>query len=234
MSLNMHHQYLRPGGTIPSHRPLLDGWWSVHSLSKSILWSEISFHSAFCILKALLCEDHAICLHDFKIIVALCNPLAKLISVDILHHNFALILSFCKVLMTSVRMMNQEGVGLNRRYECESCQKTFTKHCNLARHIQSVHEGVKYTCDQCDHTSTQKVSLIRHYQSLHEGVKYACDQWDHRSTAKSLIQSHKVKAWMSKACSQPYLNKLPPEIVMIKDQCHFDISSFSWSLYRVI
>ena len=57
------------------------------------------------------------------------------------------------------------------KYECQQCNKAFTKTSNLTRHIQSIHEGVKYGCNQCDHQFTTQSNLTQHIQSVHEGVK---------------------------------------------------------------
>ena len=81
-------------------------------------------------------------------------------------------------------------VDLNDRYECEPCQKSFSKQVNLTKHIQSVHNGVKYACDQCDHQATQKIDLNRHIKAMHEGVRYACNQCDYQATQKRSLAVH--------------------------------------------
>ena len=84
----------------------------------------------------------------------------------------------------------REVVGLNGRYECEPCQKTFTHQSKLSRHIQSMHEGIKYACDECDYQATQQAHLTIHIQSKHEGVKYGCNQCDYQATHQSNLKKH--------------------------------------------
>ena len=81
-------------------------------------------------------------------------------------------------------------VGLNGKYECESCNKTFSHRSNLYQHIHSKHEGIKYACDKCDYQATQQGNLSKHIQSKHEGVKYACDQCDYQATFPSNLRTH--------------------------------------------
>ena len=76
------------------------------------------------------------------------------------------------------------------KYECQQCNKAFTKTSNLTRHIQSIHECVKYACNQCDHQFTTQSSLTTHIQSKHEGVKYACNQCDYEAGYRHDLISH--------------------------------------------
>ena len=85
--------------------------------------------------------------------------------------------------MKSSPMINQapkyikerrDVVRVNGKYECDQCDKIYTKSSNLLRHRQSAHDGVKYDCDQCDYQATVQGNLKTHIQSKHEGVKYAC------------------------------------------------------------
>ena len=98
------------------------------------------------------------------------------------------------------------------KYECQQCNKAFTKTSNLTRHIQSIHEGMKYACNQCDlQFTTQSRAmtkgykyecqqcdkayitsshLTRHIQSVHEGVNVACDQCDKQYTDQSSLTRH--------------------------------------------
>merc|ERR1739838_51440 len=81
------------------------------------------------------------------------------------------------------QVQQTEGVtiGVNRKYECVECHKTYCDRSKLRRHWQSIHEGVKYACDQCDYQGSQQSNLTVHIQSKHEGIKYACDQCDYQA-----------------------------------------------------
>ena len=84
----------------------------------------------------------------------------------------------------------KESVGLNGRYACKPCQKTFYKQGNLNEHIRSKHEGVRYACDNCDYQASYKSHLTVHIQSKHEGVRYACDKCDYQAAKQSRLTGH--------------------------------------------
>ena len=63
-----------------------------------------------------------------------------------------------------------QTVTKRHMYECQQCDKAYTKTTHLTTHIQSVHEGVRYACNQCDYQATTQRHLTRHIQSKHKGV----------------------------------------------------------------
>ena len=81
-------------------------------------------------------------------------------------------------------------VGVNKKFECEQCHKTYSRREKLYLHKQSAHEGVKYACDQCDYKSTRQDILTSHIQSLHEGVKYPCDECVYQATTQGALNTH--------------------------------------------
>ena len=74
----------------------------------------------------------------------------------------------------------------NDRFECEPCQKSFSK-MGLYYHNNSVHQSDRYVCDQCDYQAKTPYRLTQHIQSKHEGIRYTCDQCDN-PCAKSFSQ----------------------------------------------
>ena len=58
-------------------------------------------------------------------------------------------------------------INVNSNYECESCQKRFTRKDVLTRHIQSKHDGVKFACNQCNYQATWQQTLARHIKEKH-------------------------------------------------------------------
>ena len=54
--------------------------------------------------------------------------------------------------------------------------------CNLKKHIDSVHGGVRHSCDQCDYKTKRKVAIKRHIDSVHGGVRYSVN---HNTTVKA-------------------------------------------------
>ena len=93
------------------------------------------------------------------------------------------------IMEQSPQERRREVVSVNGKYECEPCQKTFSRR-GLDHHKQSVHQGVKYACDQCEHQYKQQAHLTQHIQSKHEGVKYACDQCDYQFARQSNLTVH--------------------------------------------
>ena len=56
-------------------------------------------------------------------------------------------------------------------YECDFCDKTFSRPDNVTRHIKAVHEGKKpFPCEECDKTFAEKRSLNHHMLSFHQGL----------------------------------------------------------------
>lgn len=89
------------------------------------------------------------------------------------------------MMQNSQLQKNEEGI-----FDCDQCQRQFTKMNSLKTHIQSIHEGVKYACDQCEYQATYQKNLIRHVQSKHEGVKYSCHKCDYQASFKSGLAYH--------------------------------------------
>ena len=84
----------------------------------------------------------------------------------------------------------RELVGLNRKYECEQCDKAYTTPGALKLHNQSAHEGVKYSCYHCDYQGTTQQHVARHIQSKHDCVKYYCDHCDFQATREDHLNKH--------------------------------------------
>ena len=64
------------------------------------------------------------------------------------------------------------------RYNCDKCEKSFTRKSDLTRHIQSVHDKIRYNCNQCAKSFSERGTLKRHIKSAHENVRYNCDKCD--------------------------------------------------------
>ncbi|KAI8622353.1 hypothetical protein BC830DRAFT_1048998, partial [Chytriomyces sp. MP71] len=53
-----------------------------------------------------------------------------------------------------------------RPYACTSCDASFARSTDLARHFKTVHKGFKeYQCRQCGDGFSRKDSLVRHGRS---------------------------------------------------------------------
>ena len=56
------------------------------------------------------------------------------------------------------------------RYECDICQKTFSRSWSLVKHKRRIHTGKKYECEICQNTFSRGGSLVIH-KSIHTLVK---------------------------------------------------------------
>ena len=78
------------------------------------------------------------------------------------------------------------------RFPCSKCDfKSKNKH-YLAKHIKSIHEGIKFECEVmgCNYTANTRPSILKHLKSKHEGVTYPCDQCNHKANQKWNLQKH--------------------------------------------
>jgi len=77
--------------------------------------------------------------------------------------------------------------------QCDQCDFRCRKTCDMKRHKERKHEGIRYPCDQCSHVATELRHLKRHKLSIHEGVRYACNQCNYTATQPSHLRNHKKK-----------------------------------------
>ena len=82
--------------------------------------------------------------------------------------------------------------GQNTSKCCELCGKEFNHNCNLMRHIEHVHEGVKkYTCELCNKAFSILVNLKRHIICVHEGIRnFICEFCDNTFSDPSNLKRH--------------------------------------------
>ena len=92
--------------------------------------------------------------------------------------------------MEAPKEKKKKDVGVNSRYDCNQCLKTYSSGCALRRHKQTVHQGVMYPCNQCDYQAKQQSNLTVHIQSKHEGIKYVCDLCDYQATQQRHLKEH--------------------------------------------
>ena len=61
-------------------------------------------------------------------------------------------------------------------YQCNQCEKGFSRSSDLNRHRNSVHKGMKsHNCDFCGKSFSRLETFNRHIRSIHEGQMYNCD-----------------------------------------------------------
>ena len=59
---------------------------------------------------------------------------------------------------------------------CETCGKEFGSNFSLARHIQTVHEGLRnFVCNICGEGFARKSQLENHVRRNHENIEFPCN-----------------------------------------------------------
>ena len=67
-------------------------------------------------------------------------------------------------------MLEFETNDQEPRFQCAYCDRIFNWKHNLARHIQSVHEGVKFPCQVCPMIYSNQDCLRRHMKARLENL----------------------------------------------------------------
>lgn len=64
--------------------------------------------------------------------------------------------------------------GNSRLYNCESCQRAFTREEHLSRHVLLTHNKLKpFVCGICSRAFSRRDLLLRHAKNLHRGSELA-------------------------------------------------------------
>ena len=107
------------------------------------------------------------------------------------------------------------------KFECQYCQKLFSKKSNMKSHISIVHDGVKnFTCNECGSAFARNFDYKRHLISVHSAIDpetanielpgysssktryprirrdYKCDQCDKTYTRPTRLKTHIAQAHM--------------------------------------
>ena len=90
---------------------------------------------------------------------------------------------------TRTKLVSQKSEA--GQFQCIKCEKHFSQHKGLIRHIRSAHEGLKFPCAYCSHKATTKQHLETHIQALHKRTKLFCDLCEFKTTQSQILSSHK-------------------------------------------
>ena len=98
-----------------------------------------------------------------------------------------------------------------RAFECDQCEKTFTRQSHLKGHVNVIHQKIRpFECDQCKKTFALKQSLNLHIQSNCKNLKkkYKCKECENSFVNKSYLKYHmnrvhlKIKPLKNFVCNE--------------------------------
>jgi len=84
---------------------------------------------------------------------------------------------------------------LEKQWECDICNKSFTVAANLKRHKKTTHEdNPGFECDVCFRVFKESYSLKVHKRCVHEGIRnHECSFCGKKCSTKSCLKTHVLK-----------------------------------------
>uniref|UniRef100_A0A5K3ESJ7 C2H2-type domain-containing protein n=1 Tax=Mesocestoides corti TaxID=53468 RepID=A0A5K3ESJ7_MESCO len=106
-------------------------------------------------------------------------------------------------------LSSQTNSPAGKSYQCELCNKCFTKSCNLNSHVKAVHKGVRaFQCRECQKSFSRNSDLQKHIDAVHKGLRpYECAICQKRFSQKSSLKRHReavhegIKAFQCNHCA---------------------------------
>ncbi|XP_045184300.2 zinc finger protein 271-like [Mercenaria mercenaria] len=109
-----------------------------------------------------------------------------------------------KVVDTSTNISSNDIQGVYRHKDtdiennnanrCDICQRTFSSHCHLRRHMVLHSSKLPYTCTMCSKGFARKDALRLHTSSVHFGKKaYECDTCKKRFVTSCNLEEHRLR-----------------------------------------
>lgn len=106
----------------------------------------------------------------------------------------------------------------DRPFQCNKCDKTFTRNAHLKRHILVNHEGQRtpshpVDCDQCGGTFANNHSLKKHMKKVHLVKQYSCEECGLNFHKNHMLLSHMTEhtgklPWVCDQCSESFQYKM--------------------------
>jgi uncharacterized Zn-finger protein len=84
----------------------------------------------------------------------------------------------------------QRAETKERRFQCETCDKYFTRKCNLDSHMRYHTKEKPFVCELCDSRFSQKTSLTTHIRTHTKEKPFGCELCDSRFSQKAYLTKH--------------------------------------------
>ncbi|XP_048515122.1 zinc finger protein 391-like isoform X10 [Athalia rosae] len=84
---------------------------------------------------------------------------------------------------------SKKSSSISRTFECNSCQRTFSKKSNLAEHLKQH----RHKCTECGKTFSMKRYLDGHFDKIHKFQLYKCNLCDYKSNNKGTLKNHFIR-----------------------------------------
>ena len=98
------------------------------------------------------------------------------------------------IISTAKSLQLQQVDGLlkinNANYQCNECNKTYSRKDKLNVHVKSIHNGVTFNCNKCGKKLSSKHHIRRHEHLVHDGVKFNCEKCEKNFGEKGKLKIH--------------------------------------------
>ena len=168
-------------------------YWSSSNSNVVLYFALQSWHTFSCAIKALFWTQFGR-FGGKNILCEICKQ--KFCSTVVLKNH--------KLTIHNIKKVKKKNV---ERYQCDTCDKNYTKISSLNKHSQKHHnhkikfkrkkatnyENVTYKCQLCGKGIETKQALEIHMKSSHKGVKHICKTCDKEFSREDVFRNHNQK-----------------------------------------